>query len=436
MKVAVIGFGRQGASATQYWLNLGDDITVCDQNADLKLPEGVKAKLGDDYLSELDQFDLIVRSPSVHPSHIAAANPKVDILSKVTTNTNEFFRICPTKNIIAVTGTKGKGTTSTLITNMLKAMGKRAHLGGNIGTPPLEMLKDNIEPNDWVVLELANFQLIDLKYSPPIAVCLMVVTEHQDWHTELNEYFEAKSSLFRWQTADDVAIFYAHNNNSKQIVDASEGRKIPYMSAPGAEVIDDKIVIDNKEICTVEDIRLPGKHSWQNICAAITAVWQVEQNPSAIRKAIQETESLPYRIELRREVNGVKFYNDSFATAPDATSAAVQAIEGKKVLIIGGYDRHLDLSTLVHTLQAHAHEIRKVVVIGQASERIVENFEVAQYRNYFVESSKEMRSIVETAQSFAENNASIIFSPGFASFDMFKNFEERGKIFNKAVEEL
>ena len=186
MKIAILGFGKQGLSAYDYWKGPDNAITICDENEVLELPEGTSGQLGQNYLHELDKFDLIVRSPSVHPKDITVANSPAT-LDKVTSVTNEFFRVCPSKNIVGVTGTKGKGTTSTLIAKILEADGKKVHIGGNIGTPPLDMLKNGIEPEDWVVLELANFQLIDLNYSPKIAVCLMIAPEHLDWHTDVNE---------------------------------------------------------------------------------------------------------------------------------------------------------------------------------------------------------------------------------------------------------
>src|SRR5512146_2216057 len=152
MKIAILGFGMQGRAAYEYWRD-GNEITVCDENEGIVLPEGVRGKLGPDYLKGLDEFDLIVRSPSVHPKDIVAANSPA-ALAKVTTVTNEFFKVCPSRNIVGVTGTKGKGTTSTLIAKMLEADGKRVHLGGNIGTPPLDLLKNGIDTGDWVVLEL------------------------------------------------------------------------------------------------------------------------------------------------------------------------------------------------------------------------------------------------------------------------------------------
>ena len=212
MKIAILGFAGQGQSSYDYWNKKGNQITVCDQSPEVELPKDVTARLGRDYLRNLDDFDLLVRTPALHPRHIVAENsPK--ILDKVTSNTNEFFKVCPTKNIIGVTGTKGKGTTSTLIAKILQKAEHTVHLGGNIGTPPLDILKD-IKKDDWVVLELANFQLIDLKYSPHIGVCLMVEPEHMDWHTDYEEYVAAKQQLFMNQTKTDKAIYYAKNKDS------------------------------------------------------------------------------------------------------------------------------------------------------------------------------------------------------------------------------
>ena len=225
MKIAIIGYGLQGASSYKYWRD-GNSITICDQNEIKDPPRDVELLIGEDHLKNLNDFDLIGRSPSVHPRDIISANGE-QIKDKITTNTNEFFKVCPSKNKIGVTGTKGKGTTSSLITKMLEAGGKKVHLGGNIGTPPLEMLEAGINESDYVVLELANFQLIDLKYSPHIAVCLMVVPEHQDWHEGMEEYVTAKKQLFIHQTPSDIAIYYSDNEISKDIASsgATPGRR-------------------------------------------------------------------------------------------------------------------------------------------------------------------------------------------------------------------
>jgi UDP-N-acetylmuramoylalanine--D-glutamate ligase len=276
VNIAIVGFGLEGKSAYSYFKD-GNSITVCDL-ADIDFPDGIKTQTGSDYLKDLERFDMIVRSPSIKPEDIAKANRDQSILSKVTSCTNEFFKVSPTKNIIGVTGTKGKGTTSTLVAKMLESSGKHVHIGGNIGVPAIDLLKQNIESDDWVVLELSSFQLIDIKYSPHIAICLMVVPEHLNWHSNIEEYYEAKSQLFRYQDAEDVSIFYAQNSNSKQIASNGNGKKLPYYENPGAIIDNQFVSIDGQDICHVSELKLIGKHNWQNICAAVTAVWQVDQN--------------------------------------------------------------------------------------------------------------------------------------------------------------
>lgn len=433
MNVAILGFGSQGVSSLEYWNTPDNTVTVCDGNDLLEVPQGIEARLGENYMDNLEEFDVIVRSPSVHPTMIAAANTP-EILSKVTTNTNEFMRVCPTQNTIGVTGTKGKGTTSTLITRMLEAAGKRVILGGNIGTPPLDLLKLDIQPEDWVVLELANFQLTDMKYSSRIAVCLMVEPEHQDWHGDMDSYIEAKSQLFLHQQPNDTAIFFAKNEISKKIAARSPGRKTPYFEEPGAIVKNDAIMIGETKICDLSDITMLGAHNQQNICAAITAVWPVVQDASILQQTIIDFTGLPYRLELRREVNGVRFYNDSFATAPGATIAAIGAISGPKILIIGGHDRHLPLDDLADTITKS--EIRKVIIIGAAGERVAQTLSAHDFSNFEVLTDVTMAAIVNRAYSIAEPGDAVVLSPSFASFDMFKNFVVRGNAFNDAVEVL
>ncbi|MBW3569351.1 UDP-N-acetylmuramoyl-L-alanine--D-glutamate ligase [Candidatus Parcubacteria bacterium] len=436
MKVAIVGYGNQGRAAYEYWSALGHDITVCDGDKSLDVPGEAEARLGPDHLKNLAEFDLIVRSPIVRPDKIAAANNE-EILSKVTSVTNEFFRVCPTKNIIGVTGTKGKGTTTTLIAAMLEAAGKRVHIAGNIGTPPLDLLKEHIQPDDWVVLELANFQLIDFRYAPKIGVCVMVKPEHLDWHPTIDEYFFAKKQMFARQKADNIAIYYHKNKYSADIAGASPGRKIPYYHPPGAYVENDDIIIDGQSICSTGEIKLLGRHNWQNICAALSVLWQIEKNVAAARKVLTTFKGLPFRIELRGEVEGVKYYNDSFASGPGATIAAIEAVPEPKILLVGGYDRGIALSELADALINNDDTIKTVLVFGASSNRIAEELRRAKYHNFkILKDAKGMDDIVLAAKKEAKAGDAVVLSPGFASFDMFKNFEARGHDFNRSVEKL
>ncbi len=432
MKIAILGFASQGQSAYEYWDHDKNELTVCDTNTDIDLPPDAKSQLGSDYLKDLDKFDLIIRTPALHPNEIVKAN-SAEILKKVTTVTNEFFKVCPTKNVIGVTGTKGKGTTSTLIAKMLEAAGKKVHLGGNIGIPPLEMLKNNIEPEDWVVLELANFQLIDLKYSPHIAVCLMVVPEHMDWHSSVEEYLTSKQQLFSYQQPEDIVIYNGQNDYSQHVATISLGQRIPFMKNPGADVIENQVMIDGQTICSVGDIKLLGEHNWQNVCAAVTAVWQIDKNIEAMRSVITTFSGLEHRLELVAEVGGIKYYDDSFGTTPETAIVAIKAFSQPKVVILGGSDKGADYDELARTIAEN--NVRAAVLIGQTGPAIGQALKGAGFDS-FVEGGVTMEEIVSIAKRHARGGDVVLLSTACASFDLFKNYKDRGEQFKQAVQVL
>lgn len=431
MKIAIIGFGQEGRAAYDYW-HVGNEITICDQNEAVITPDGTAKQLGANYLQNLDVFDLIVRSPFVHPRLLVeTAGP--EILEKVTTNTNEFLKVCPTRNVIGVTGTKGKGTTSTLIAEMLKSAGKTVHLGGNIGVAPLEMFKQTIAADDWVVLELSSFQLIDLKHAIHIAICLMVAPEHLDWHEDFEEYLAAKQQLFMNQGEQDTAIYFADNDNSVSIADASIGQQIPYFAAPGAWVSSGKIVIDDHELCSVTDLKLLGEHNWQNVCAAVTAVWQVSQDTAAITSVLTSFSGLEHRLEFVQEVNGVKYYDDSFGTTPETAIVALQAFEEPKVVILGGSDKGADYDELAEAVTDT--NVRHALLIGDQAARIQSALERAGFKS-FSAGGTTMPEIVKNAAGVAESGDVVLLSTGCASFDLFANYKDRGEQFSRAVQAL
>lgn len=498
MNIAILGYDRQGKSAYHHW-NLPDNqLTICDQNDQISVPDGCSAQLGDDYLGNLDQFDLLVRTPGLHPHKIATANPDApDILDKVTTVTDEFLNVCPSRNIIGVTGTKGKGTTSTLIANMLLQAGKRVHLGGNIGLAPLDMLDgaglindkksgslhgdaiqgtdesrtesyitygegamesvtqqsapsasevsgsareqtgtmQSIQPDDWVVLELANFQLIDIRHSPHIAVCLMVVPEHLDWHTNIDEYLRAKQQLFAYQTEDDIAIYHPHNNRSRHLATTSLGTHLPYLKPPGAYIERDAIVIDGHTVCRVDEVALPGAHNLENICAAITAAWHATQDTSALQCVVTTFTGLPYRLQLVGTVDGVDFYNDSFGTTPETAQVAIAAMTQPTVLILGGSDKKADYSELATTIK-DSPLITHVITIGETGPAIKTVLFKHGYTSVSESHNQTMADIVAAAYDYAEKPGAVLLSPACASFDMFANYMDRGDQFNQAVQAL
>jgi UDP-N-acetylmuramoylalanine--D-glutamate ligase len=448
--VAVVGYGEQGRSAFEYWFDKGDVVIICDQNPDIKLPPAAIDKLGANYLENLNEFDIIVRSPSVHPKTILEANLETpEIKDKITTNTNEFFKVCPSKNIIGVTGTKGKGTTSTLIAKILEADGKKVHLGGNIGIPPLDLLKNTIRADDWVVLELANFQLIDLKYSPHIAVCLMVTDEHLDWHEDMYEYIKAKQQIFIHQKLSDIAVYNADNVYTNEIITVSVAHnKISY-SVPkineqpeytdGAYVEGDHIIMRGHKIANVHDVALLGRHNLENICAAIGATWDItKQNVKAVTKVIKSFKGLPHRLEEIGKYKDITFVDDSFGTNPSTAIVAIEAYQNPKVLILGGSNKNIPFDDLVNAVAKS--NIRHIVAIGEMGPVIVGNLQqnktTAQIPYTLIDTSKTMKDIVNTALGKAQKGDVILLSTACASFDMFKNYKDRGEQFKQVFKSL
>ncbi len=428
MKIAVVGAITEGLASYAYFTARGDDVTICDQNPNLSVPKGAKTRLGDTYLNNLDEFDLVVRTAGIHPSVILDKNPGIG--GKITSQLNEFLANCPTKNIIGITGTKGKGTTSTLIAKMLEASGKNVRLGGNIGTPVLDFISTT-SVEDWVVLELSSFQLIDCRHSPHIAVCLMVVSEHLDWHEDFEEYIAAKQQLFINQTEADTAIYYSANENSESVASASEGHLIPYMEAPGAFIQNKKMVIDNQEICDVSEIALLGKHNWQNVCAAVTTVWQISQNVEAIRSVIASFKGMEHRLEFVRKLDDVKYYDDSFGTTPETAMVAIEAFEEPKVVILGGSDKNSNYDELAKVVANN--NVRSVLLIGEMAEQIQNSLDKVGFKNY-VAGGKNINEIVTTARDIAHQGDIVLLSTACASFDMFENYKDRGEKFKKAVQ--
>ncbi|HEX7368133.1 MAG TPA: UDP-N-acetylmuramoyl-L-alanine--D-glutamate ligase [Candidatus Saccharimonadales bacterium] len=446
MKVAIIGYGVEGASSYEYYTEHGHEVTICDQSPATAVPDGAQTQLGSSYLDDLDRFDLLVRSAGIPPRVILDKSP--DAGDKITTQLNEFLRVCPTKNVIGVTGTKGKGTTATLITKMFETAGRKVHLGGNIGVPPFSFLRD-LTPDSWVVLELSSFQLIDIQFSPHIAVCLMVVPEHLNWHASMYEYILAKSQLFEHQTPGDSAIYFSGSKNSEQIAAAGKGRKIPYFAPPGAAIDNGAISISGQVVCPTSEIKLLGRHNWQNACAAVTAAWEAGlRDTQAMRAVLTSFAGLEYHLEFIRDLNGVQYYNDSFGTTPETAIVALEAFQQPKVLILGGGYKGVSFDELARVLKDNT--VRRVVLIGNPDypddakrQTAAPELEAALRAQHFDTVTSlvrpggaDMREIVEAAQKAAQPGDIILFSTACNSFDMFNNYKERGAAFTAAVKAL
>jgi len=431
LHVALVGYSLEGHAAYEYYRARGATITICDMNTELDIPTGAATQLGEGYLADLDRFDVIVRTAGLPPRLILEQNP--DVSHKITTVINEFLRVCPTRNVIGVTGTKGKGTTSSLIAGMLKAAGQQVFLGGNIGLPPLTFL-DELTADSWVVLELSSFQLIDLRYSPHLAVCLMVVPEHLNWHEDMDEYTGAKAHLFAQQTSDDVAVYFAENSLSREIASAGAGQKLPYYRSPGAFVNGNLITIDGQDVCTTDELQLLGAHNWQNACAAVTAVWQAGiRDIAAMRSTLTSFSGLEHRLEFVRELNGVCYYDDSFGTTPETAIVALQAFQQPKIVILGGSDKGAQYDELARAVAAG--NVRHALLIGDQAGRIQTALEAAGFHD-FAPGGETMTEMIAAARAAAQPGDIVLLSTGCASFGLFLNYKDRGNQFKSAVQAL
>lgn len=409
MNVALAGYGIEGKASYDYWRAQGHDITVADERELLDaLPDGVNTILGPDAFTRLGEFDLIVRSPSVNPK-------KLPYGDKVWSATNEFFAKCPTTDIIGVTGTKGKGTTSSLIASILKAAGRTVHLVGNIGTPALAELP-RIQPDDIVVYELSSFQLWDVKRSPHVAVVLMIEPDHLDIHDGMDDYVDAKRNIVRFQQDRDVVVFNQNDARSSDIAASTVAQKRTYPFELG-------------ELANA--VTLPGTHNQENASAAIMAVQDYVSDQGTLAQGLSAFSGLPHRLKFVREVGGVKFYDDSIATTPGSAIAAIRSFNEPKVLILGGYDKGANYTELIELCESTETKILAVGANGSDIAALCEQSDATCERE-----EGDMTAIVTKAFEIAQPGDVVILSPAAASFDMFKSYADRGDQFVTAVERL
>lgn len=439
MKVAILGYARQGKSVYAYYRSKGADITICDQKTDIEIPEGANSSLGADYLRGLNSYDVIVRTPFLHPKKILLANAGTpSVMQKVTTATNIFFDECDTP-VIGVTGTKGKGTTSLLIEAILKAAGYRVSLGGNIGISPIDMLDDAREA-DYVVLELANFQTMDMQHSPSICVCLAVKEEHLDWHTDYSEYMNAKAQMFYNQGSGDQAVYCQDNEDSRKIASRSPSLNMRGYSAGDNEnayvnIRDGVIYANGQTAANVSDVKLIGEHNLQNVAAAIAAVWDIlKGDPGPIKAALDTCTGFEMRLETVRRIGGVSYVNDSFGSAPDASIAAIKAIAGPKIMIVGGHDKGVDMSPFIESIARG--NVKHLIAIGDTGPDIADKVRQMNPEVTVTADLTNMLDIVSTASQHAKRGDTVLLSTGSASFGLFKDYMDRGRQFNSAVEAL
>lgn len=449
-KIAILGLGMEGIATTEFLLSNGISFTILDKKSEQAVqdlyPE-IYAKLkgknisflcGDDYLSHIESFNVIFRSPGIPvltPELVAAQQKGVEITSQ----TKLFFDLCPCP-IIGVTGTKGKGTTSTLIYQMLQQAGKSAFLGGNIGRPPVSFLTE-LTKESVVVLELSSFQLQDLTKSPHIAVVLMITSEHLDYHATTEEYVDAKRNILRYQTTGDFAVInrdYPASNESDihtdgQVYFVSREREVPEQ---GCFIKDQAVWIrrngKDEKIIDASEIALLGKHNWENVCSAVMAASLSGVSKESMVSVLKTFTGLEHRLEFVAEINGVNYYDDSFSTTPETAIAAIESFDQPEILILGGSSKGSDFTELGQVI-SHASNIKAIIGIGEEWKRIKNALTVDGSQFTVIEGARNMKEIILEASEIAEKGDVVLLSPGCASFGMFTDYKDRGNQFKKEV---
>ena len=442
--VAVIGIGVSNTPLLRLLLREGIAVTACDRSDRAKLgalaeeleAAGAVLRLGDGYLQDLDQ-DVIFRTPGLRPDvpELEAARARGSV---ITSEMEVFFQVCPCP-IIAVTGSDGKTTTTTIIAELLRAAGHTVHVGGNIGHPLLAE-SDTIRPTDWAVLELSSFQLMTMTRSPHIAVLTNLAPNHLDVHKSMEEYVWAKENIFRHQQPGDIAVFNLDNAITRELSAHAPGRALYFsrQAEPenGVFLRGDAVISrrdgHERQIMTTEDIRLPGVHNVENYMAAIAAVEGLVPDET-IRTFARTFNGVEHRIELVRTYHGVRFYNDSIASSPSRTIAGLRSFKEKVILIAGGYDKHIPFDVLGPEVVEH---VKLLILCGTTADKIRAAVEQAPgYRPGHPEilDVTPFQKAVETARDRAVPGDVVTLSPACAAFDQFKNFMERGKTFKAIV---
>ena len=410
MKIAILGYGKEGKSAEKYFKKQGADVQIFDgfKNEDLD-------KI------DFSEFDLILRSPSVPPR------------AGFSSMTRYFFDHVKAP-VIGVTGTKGKGTTCSMIAEILKALGKKVYLVGNIGNPSIDIL-DEATKDDVVVYEMSSFQLWDIEKSPKIAVILRIEPDHLNVHKDFDDYVNAKGHIAEFQNSNDSVIYFKDNANSVKNAEKSAGKKVAYPNENKSE----------KMLELINSLNVPGEHNKENAEAALMAVAEfygvsldelIDKNFDKLKEGLQNFRGLPHHIEFVKNIDGVDYFDDSFSASYPSLEVAVKSFPDKKVVLIaGGKDRGLDLEPMKRAI-FDAPNLAKVILIGETKNQLAENENPDKYIL-----ADDFSTAIKTAKEIADAEAKshptvVLLSPGSASFDMFKDFYDRGDQFKKMVEEF
>ena len=437
-KIAVLGLGVSNRPLVRLLLEFGCDVTGCDKTPREKLDEevlllereGCRLRVGEGYLDGVEA-DVVFRTPGMHPG-----NPAIEALrrrgAEITSEMEVFFELAPCF-IVAVTGSDGKTTTTTLIAEMLKAEGKTVWLGGNIGTPLLPLCRQ-MKPDDYAVVELSSFQLMDMKRSPQRAVVTNLAPNHLDVHRDMEEYVQAKKNIFRFQNPGDLLVLNADNEITASFTGRGETHFFSRKDRTNCVWEENGVIYRRGEkVLASEEILIPGTHNVENYMAAIAAVDGLVRDET-IRQVARNFGGVEHRIELVRVKDGVKFYNDSIASSPSRTIAGLRSFTRKVILIAGGYDKHIPYDVLGPEICRH---VSKLFLCGATAGKIRAAVEQAEgTEKPEITDCGDFENAVRTAAAAAKGGDIVLMSPASASFDQFKNFMVRGECFKRIVKEL
>ena len=439
-RIAVFGLGVSNRPLVRLLLEFGCDVLGCDRTPREKLDRevleleaaGCRLSVGENYLDNLEA-DLVFRTPGMHPG-----NPALEALrangAEVTSEMEVFFEVCPC-TILAITGSDGKTTTTTLVSEMLKADGKTVWVGGNIGTPLLPRVRE-MTADDFCVVELSSFQLMDMKRSPRRAVVTNLAPNHLDVHKDMDEYVEAKKNIFRFQNSGDLLVINADNaitapfvGNGATVAFSRQGKQVHVRLEGNMIFRGDVPVLDKK------DILIPGEHNVENYMAAIAAVEGMVEDET-VRHVARTFGGVEHRIELVRIKDGVRFYNDSIASSPSRTIAGLKSFSEKVILIAGGYDKHIPYDVLGPEICAHCKKLYLGGATGPQIRAAVENCEGYDPETLEITDCENFEAAVRASAAGAKAGDVVLMSPASAAFDQFKNFMVRGEFFKKIIREL
>ena len=443
--VAVIGIGVSNRPLVELLLSRGVDVTACDRKSREALgtvgdeleAKGCRLQLGENYLKGLEQ-DVIFRTPGMRPD-LPELLEAVERGSELTSEMEVFFRVCPCPKI-AITGSDGKTTTTTIVANLLRRAGKTVHLGGNIGNPLLAQTGE-MQESDIAVLELSSFQLMTMTDSPMIAVITNLSPNHLDVHKDFREYIDAKENIFTHQCAEDIAVFNADNELTLEESTRAVGRARLFSRQreleDGVFLRGEAIITrhngQERQVMTVADIKLPGVHNIENYLAAIAAVDGLVPD-EVIRDFAREFGGVEHRIELIRTRKGIRWYNDSIASSPARTIAGLRSFKEKVILIAGGKDKGIPYEELGPVVNEHV----KLLLLCGATAGVIRRAteEAENYTGLEIIDVADYHEAVALADSRAVEGDVVILSPASTSFDRFANFMERGRVFKTIVNDL